>query len=170
MAPDEIPLFVAGGYNVVVETPRGGRTKFAYDRETGMFLAKKQLAMGFAFPFAFGFLPSTRGEDGDPLDVLLMTDAELSTGTLVRCRLIGAITLEEAGDGGKSIRNDRLLAVPLLMHQDRPPFDLSDVPEAELREIEVFFIAYQAADGKQVVLGKRLGKTDAEALVREAVR
>ena len=74
---DKISLHVADGYNVVVETPRGSRTKFAYDPETGLFLAKKLLAMGFAFPFSFGFLPSTKAQDGDPLDVLPLTEAEL---------------------------------------------------------------------------------------------
>jgi inorganic pyrophosphatase len=74
---DQIPLEAEGGYNVVVETPRGSRTKFSYDPSTGMFLAKKLLAMGFAFPFPFGFFPSTKADDEDPLDVLLLTDADL---------------------------------------------------------------------------------------------
>ena len=69
--------------------------------ETGLFLAKKLLAMGFAFPFPFGFFPSTKAEDGDPLDVLLLTDADLPTGSLVRCRLIGGIAMEEI-ERGKS--------------------------------------------------------------------
>ena len=77
---DKISLFVSGGYNVIVETPRGSRTKFAYDPETGLFLARKLLAMGFAFPFPFGFLPSTRAEDGDPLDVLIGDGRRTSDG------------------------------------------------------------------------------------------
>ena len=166
---DKISLYTANGFNVVVETPRGSRTKFAYDHETGLFRAKKLLAMGFAFPFAFGFFPSTRAADGDPLDALLLTDAELPMGCLVRCRLIGAIAMEEANER-KITRNDRLLAVPLLLHQDRPPHELSDVPHAELQDIEDFLVAYQAADGKDTKTVGRLDKSEAERVVREAAK
>lgn len=164
---DKIPLHAHDGYNVVVETPRGSRTKFAYDPQTGLFRAKKLLAMGFAFPFAFGFFPSTRAEDGDPLDVLLLTDADLPMGTLVRCRLIGGVAMEESVEG-ETRRNDRLLAVPLLRHQDRPPYELSDVPSAELTDIEDFLVGYQAADGKNAKVKARLDKAEAESILRGA--
>ena len=164
---DKIPLHAPDGYNVVVETPRGSRTKFAYDPETRLFRAKKLLAMGFAFPFAFGYFPSTRAEDGDPVDVLLLTDANLPMGSLVRCRLIGGIAIEESVEG-KTRRNDRMLAVPLLRHQDRPPYELSDKPPAEIKDIEDFLVAYQAADGKETRVAARLDRTEAESVVRGA--
>lgn len=164
---DRISLHVDGGYNVVVETPRGSRTKFAYDSETGLFRAKKLLAMGFAFPFAFGFLPSTKADDGDLVDVLLLTDADLPMGSLVRCRLLGGIAMEQLSEGSRQ-RNDRLLAVPLLLHQDRPPYELSDLPPAELKDIEDFLIGYQAADGKEAKIVGRLDKSEAERNVRES--
>jgi inorganic pyrophosphatase len=164
---DNIPLRAPDGYNVVVETPRGSRTKFAYDPQTGLFRAKKLLAMGFAFPFAFGFFPSTRAEDGDPWDVLLLTDADLPMGTLVRCRLIGGVAMEESVEG-ETRRNDRLLAVPLLRHQDRPPYELSNVPSAELTDIEDFLVGYQAADGKDIKVIARLDKAEVESIVRGA--
>src|SRR4051812_19638569 len=166
---DKISLCVSGAYNVVVETPRGSRTKFAYDAETGLFQAKKLLAMGFAFPFPFGFFPSTQAEDGDPLDVLLLTDADLPMSSLVRCRLLGGIAMEESSEGNTQ-RNDRLLAVPLLLHQDRPPYELSDMPLAELKDLEDFLVAYQAADGKQAKIVGRLNRSEAESIVREAAQ
>jgi len=169
VAIDKIPLHAPDGYNVVVETPKGSRTKFAYDPEIGMFRAKKLLAMGFAFPFPFGFFPSTRAEDADPLDVLLVTDADLPLGSLVRCRLLGGIAME-ATKQGNIVRNDRLLAVPLLLHQDRPPFELSDMPAAELKDIEDFLVAYQAADGKQARVVGRLDRAEAESVVRKAAQ
>lgn len=169
VAIDKISLHAPDGYNVVVETPRGSRTKFAYDPEIGMFRAKKLLAMGFAFPFPFGFFPSTRAEDADPLDVLLVTDADLPTGSLVRCRLLGGIAMEETKQGN-TVRNDRLFAVPLLLHQDRPPFELSDMPAAELKDIEDFLVAYQAADGKKAKVVGRLDRTEAVSLVRKAAQ
>lgn len=166
---DKIPLHGPDGYNVVVETPRGSRTKFAFDAETGLFRAKKLLAVGFAFPFAFGFFPSTYAEDGDPLDVLLLTDADIPMGSLVRCRLIGGIAMEEKSDD-ETRRNDRLLAVPLLQHQDRPPYELSDLPAFELKDIEDFLVAYQTADGKDTHIVARLDKAEAERVIGRAVR
>jgi inorganic pyrophosphatase len=167
VAIDKIPLQAPDGYNVVVETPKGSRTKFAYDPEFGMFRAKKLLAMGFAFPFPFGFFPSTKAEDGDPLDVLLVTEADLPMGSLVRCRLLGGIAMEQSSEGNPQ-RNDRLLAVPLLLHQDRPPYEVSDLPPAELKDIEDFLIGYQAADGKEAKVVGRLDKSEAERIVTES--
>jgi inorganic pyrophosphatase len=161
---DKIPLHAPDGYNVVIETPRGSRTKFAYDVETGLFRAKKLLAMGFAFPFPFGFFPSTAAEDGDPLDVMLLTDADLPMGSLVRCRVLGGFALEDLAEGSVR-RNDRLLAVPLLLHQDRPPYDLSDLPAEQLKDLEDFFLGYPAADGKQARVVGRLDKANAEKII-----
>lgn len=160
-----------GGYNVVIETPRGSRVKFAYDTETGLFRVKKLLAMGFAFPWPFGFFPSTRAEDGDPLDVLILTDLDFPVGSLVQCKLIGGIAVEEGGSKQREKRrNDRLLAVPLLRHQDRPPQAISDLPSAELNDLEDFLVAYQGADGKTVRIIRRLDKIEGGAVVEEAAR
>lgn len=169
IAVDDIPLHAQGGYNVVVETPRGSRTKFAYDPETRLFCARKLLAPGLAFPFAFGFFPSTRGEDGGPLDVMLLTGADLPMGTLVRCRLLGGVAIEQSDEKG-TLRNDRLLAVPLLRHQDRPPHRMSDLPREELQDLENFLVAYQAADGTAAKVIGRLDKSQAEAVIAAARR
>ena len=77
-------------------------------------------------------------------------------------------------DGGSSEgnpqRNDRLLAVPLLLHQDRPPYALSDIPSAELKDLEDFLVAYQVADGKEAKVVGRMNKAEAESVVRKAAQ
>jgi inorganic pyrophosphatase len=78
-----------GDLNVIIETPKGSRTKFKYDEATGLYEMHKLLPAGMAFPFDFGFIPSTRAEDGDPVDVLLVSDGCLFTGCRVKARLIG---------------------------------------------------------------------------------
>jgi inorganic pyrophosphatase len=166
---EHIPLRVRGGYNTIIETPRASRTKFAYDKDTKLFLAKKLLPLGFAFPFAFGFLPSTRGGDGDPLDIMLITDADLPIGALVHCRLIGVIQAEQGWRQEEMVRNDRVLGVPLLSHQDRPPFDIADIPDWELDDLEAFFTGYQHADGKIFRPLARLGAAAAERLVNDSI-
>jgi inorganic pyrophosphatase len=163
---EQLPLRRDGVLNAVVETPRGSRVKFSYHAPSGLFEAKKLLALGLAFPFAFGFFPSTRGGDGKPLDVLILTDAQLLMGTLVAVGLIGVIELEQIS-GTTRERNDRLLAVPLFGHQDRPVRDLAELPKGEVDDIEAFLVAYQERDGTKMHVLGREGADAAERLLRE---
>ena len=78
-------------YNVVIETPRGSRNKYRYDDDLGLFMLGGVLPAGAVFPFDFGFIPSTCGEDGDPLDVLVLLDDYAFAGCLVPSRLVGVI-------------------------------------------------------------------------------
>ncbi len=114
-----------GCVNVVIETPKGSRNKYAYDGELAVFTLGGVLPAGAVFPFDFGFVPSTLGEDGDPLDVLLLLDESVPPGCLVKARLIGAIEAKQTEPDGKQMRNDRLLAVAAARpyasaHQDAP--------------------------------------------------
>src|SRR4051812_41497826 len=95
---------------VVVETPRGSCAKFAYDPETKTFELSKTLTVGLTFPYDFGFIPSTRAPDGDPIDVMVLHQVTTFPGIVLRCRLIGVLKLNEKKDGEKE-RNDRLFAV-----------------------------------------------------------
>jgi inorganic pyrophosphatase len=94
--------------NVVIETPKGSRVKYAYNLKKGMFELKKALPEGMVFPFNFGLIPGTKAEDGDPLDILIMNEEPLVPGCLVRSRLIGIITAEQTDENGKKMRNDRI--------------------------------------------------------------
>ncbi len=93
----------------IVETPAGSSMKFTYDPGTGLFQVGKVLPLGMAFPLAFGFVPSTSGGDGDPLDILVLDDGPLPVGCLVTVRLLGAIEAEQWRDGEEKTRNDRLI-------------------------------------------------------------
>src|SRR5438876_43986 len=99
-----------GELNVVIETPQGSRNKFTFDEELCLFKLGGVLPLGAAFPFDFGFLPDTMGQDGDPLDVLVLMDEPAFPGCLVPARLIGVIEAEQT-EKGKTERNDRLIAV-----------------------------------------------------------
>jgi len=102
-----------GDLNVIIETPKGSRNKFAYDETTGLFWLSKLLPAGMAFPYSFGFIPSTRAGDGDPVDVMMNYDEPLFPGILVPSRLIGGLKARQS-DGGKMKQNDRLFTVPIL--------------------------------------------------------
>src|SRR5947209_6238977 len=92
---------------VIVETPKGFRNKFNYDPDSGLFMLGGLLPEGMMFPFDFGFIPSTLGEDGDPLDIMILMDAPAHVGCLIEARIIGIITAEQVEDG-KSKSNHRL--------------------------------------------------------------
>src|SRR5881394_3501639 len=81
----------SGELNAVIETPKGHRNKFKYDEKRGLFRLSGVLPAGAVFPFDFGFVPSTRGEDGDPLDVLVLMEEPAFCGCLISARLLGAI-------------------------------------------------------------------------------
>src|SRR5246127_6007120 len=95
---------------VVVETPKGSRNKFAFNPDEHTFELKKVLPAGMAFPYDFGFVPSTKGDDGDPIDVLVLMDEPAFPGCVLSCRIIGVIEGEE-GDGKDKVRNDRIVAI-----------------------------------------------------------
>ncbi|MGN6486670.1 MAG: inorganic diphosphatase [Devosia sp.] len=171
-AIDDLSAFADAGehtLHVVVETPRGSRAKYKYEPKLGLFTLHKALALGFSHPFAFGFVPGTRAADGDPLDVLLVTTLEPPTGCLVRARPLGVIEVEQREGDGAPLRNDRLLAVPALEHDDRQPPNLEALGTHELAEIERFFIDSASRDGKQLPIVGRHGAERALALVRKAV-
>src|SRR6266446_6232042 len=96
----------------IIETPKGCRNKFDYDRDSGLFMLGGLLPEGMMFPFDFGFIPSTLGEDGDPLDILVLMDAPAHVGCLIEVRIIGIIEAEQS-ENGKTESNDRLLGVAL---------------------------------------------------------
>ena len=96
----------------VIETPKGSRNKFDYDPDSNLFMLGGLLPEGMIFPFDFGFIPSTLGDDGDPLDVMVLLDAPTHVGCLVDIRIIGIIQARQT-EKGKTRKNDRLLAVAI---------------------------------------------------------
>lgn len=155
--------------NVVVETPAGSRNKYKYDEALGLFRLYKMLPIGAAFPFDFGFIPGTRGEDGDPLDVLIIGGEPTFVGCLVTVRLLGVLEAEQT-EKGKTIRNDRLIATaetPKIRPEAR---SLAQVSPRMLDQIEHFFAAYNRAEGRDFVVVRRSGPGVAARLVERGVR
>jgi inorganic pyrophosphatase len=145
----EMPSFSdTGELNVIIETPMGSRNKYKYDEPTGMMSVDKVLPAGMFFSFNFGFIPSTRAEDDDPLDVLILLDHAVFPGCLVHSRLIGAIDAEQTDEDNNTYRNDRLLCVAEASRIHSKIKTIDDVSEILLHEIEDFFAGYNAYFGK----------------------
>jgi inorganic pyrophosphatase len=158
---------------VVVETPKGSSYKFKYNTDDGAFELSAALPEGLAFPFDFGFIPSTVGEDGDPLDVLLLLDHPVAAGCVTSARLAGVIEIRQRKLGAKAdarwIRNDRFIAVASHGHNYRHVRTLENLAPEVLDEIEAFLIQSARVNGKQLdILGRGDPKT-ARKLVRVAV-
>ena len=155
--------------NVVVETPRGSRAKLAYDPKLKIFTLSKPLLTGLTYPYDWGFVPSTKAEDGDAIDVLIIHDAATYPGLVLRCRPIGIVEIVQM-EKGKKERNDRVFAVP-----DRSPFeaDLTDIrtlPDRARNELERFFEATDALQEKELkFLGWR-GATSAVSAIKDRSR
>jgi inorganic pyrophosphatase len=107
---------------------------------------------GVEFPFEFGFVPGTLGQDGDPLDLLILMDAPTFSGCVVKARLIGVIEAEQREKDGTKERNDRLIAVAVQSRRHENVRSLKEVPEEFLREIEHFFISYNDSRAKNSCL------------------
>jgi inorganic pyrophosphatase len=159
----------SGALNVIIETARGSRNKVSYEQDSGAFLLRRVLPAGLTFPYDFGFIPSTIGDDDDPLDVLVLTDAPAFAGCRIPCRLIGVIEGEETAEG-KTVRNDRLLAVAEKSRDHADVHALKDVNSHLLEEIKHFFVSYHELSGEAFkVLGQR-GPKHARKLVEEGMR
>jgi inorganic pyrophosphatase len=133
---------------VVIETPKGSRNKYAFDPDDKTFTLKKVLPAGMAFPYDFGFVPSTLAEDGDPLDVLVLMDEPAFPGCLVKCRLVGVIEGEQK-DKKEAVRNDRIVAVDIENHQWAHIEHVDDLGKQFVRELEEFFVNFHDLMGKK---------------------
>ena len=138
---------------VVIETPRGSRNKYAFDRQANVFTLKKVLPAGMAFPFDFGFIPTTMADDGDPVDVLVLMDEPAFAGCRLNCRPIGIIEGQQL-EGKKKIRNDRVVAVQEDNHSYGNITHIDDLGKAFVRDLGEFFVNYHALNGSEFkVLG-----------------
>jgi len=157
----------SGLVNIIIDTPKGSRNKFKYDEKTQCFRLSRILPAGASFPYDFGSIPMTCAEDGDALDVLVISEVPSFPGCLITGKLIGTISGEQT-EKEKTIRNDRLLAVPITPVNPALFAHIDDLPDAWLKEIEHFFVSYNQAKGRQYKPLKRGGPNEAEAALTAA--
>jgi inorganic pyrophosphatase len=156
--------------NVIIETPQKSRNKFTYDESLNLFKLGGVLPAGAFFPFDFGFVPSTIGGDGDPLDVLVLMDEPAFPGCLVEARLLGVVEAEQTEEDGETTRNDRLIAVAANSRTHKHVRTLDSLNEVLLQEIEHFFVSYNEAKGKRFRPLGRFGPKRARELVEEGAQ
>ena len=153
----------------IVETPRGCRNKYKFDEQTGRIKLSKIMPQGMMFPYDFGFIPDTKSQDGDPLDILILSDESTFPGCQLDCRLIGVIKANQREEGEEN-RNDRLLAVAAASVLYASVKELSDLEPALLKQIEEFFINYQKVRDIEFKIIAREGSQSAHKILAEASR
>lgn len=154
--------------HAVIETPMGSRNKFKYDEDLGYFTLSGVLPQGMMFPHAFGFIPQTRAADGDPEDVLVITDEPVFPGCIVPSRLLGVIEAEQT-EKGKTERNDRLIAIAASARDLADVASLRDLNDNMIEEIEQFFVNYNRERGKKFKVIGRRGPQHAMKLLKKSL-
>ena len=140
---------MAETFNVLVEIPRGSKNKYEVDQETGRITLDRELFTAMGYPDDYGYIEGTLGEDGDPLDALVMVKNSVFPGCVIECRAVGLYHMEDE-EGG----DDKVLCVPADVRYDDIK-DVNDVNEYHLKEIKHFFEQYKATTGPVRTLPRR---------------
>jgi inorganic pyrophosphatase len=152
----------------LIEIPYGSNVKYEVDKESGAVVVDRVLYSAMYYPANYGFVPNTLADDGDPADILVLNEDPLQAGSVINCRLIGVLVMEdEAG------MDEKLLAVPV--SKIDPRYDdiqsYEDLPKATLNKIENFFETYKTLEPNKWVKVKAFqGKDAAEKILADAIK
>jgi len=172
MSLDRLPArSSSGAFHVVVESPRGSALKLKYEPALGVVVLSRPLPLGLRYPFDWGFVPSTRAPDGDPLDAAVLVEAGSYPGVVIACRAIGLIALEQdKKDRSGRERNDRILAAPISAPRLHHVRDERDLAPRIREEIEQFFLNAVFFEPKNARILGWSGALAAEAAIDRAAQ
>ncbi len=153
-------------FDVTIEIPKGSRNKYEVDHETGRIRLDRRLFTSTAYPTDYGFVENTLGEDGDPLDALVILQEPTFPGCLIKCRTIGMFRMTDEAGG-----DDKLLCVPSTDPRVEHLRDIHHVSEFDRLEIQHFFEVYKDLEpGKSVEGANWVGRSDAEAEIERSYK
>lgn len=148
----------------VIEIPKGSKNKYELDKETGYIILDRILYTSTHYPANYGFIPRTYGDDGDPLDVLLLCSEPVSPLTLVRAYPIGVISML---DGGK--RDEKIIAVPFNDPTYNNYHDISELPAHVVEEMQHFFTIYKALENKTTDVNEQGNREEAIRVIEHCL-
>jgi inorganic pyrophosphatase len=151
--------------NVIVEIPKNSHNKYEIDKETGLIKLDRANYSAAAYPFDYGFVPQTLWDDGDALDVILLTTYPLNVGILVAARPVGILNMVDDGDA-----DDKIIAVPASDKRWEDVTDIGDINKHTLKEFTHFLETYKNLKGKpvKVEINGYQGRAEAEAAFERA--
>ncbi|GHA96270.1 inorganic diphosphatase [Streptomyces termitum] len=152
-------------FDVLIEIPKGSRNKYEVDHETGRIRLDRRLFTSTAYPTDYGYVENTLGEDGDPLDALVILDEPTFPGCVIKCRAVGMFRMTDEAGG-----DDKLLCVPATDPRMEHLRDIQHVPEFDRLEIQHFFEVYKDLEpGKSVEGADWVGRAEAEAEIEKSI-
>jgi inorganic pyrophosphatase len=151
--------------NVIIEIPKGSKNKYEIDKATGLIALDRVAHTSQDFPFDYGFIPQTLWDDGDAVDVVVLTTHPLFPGVLVRVRPVAIMSMIDSGDA-----DDKIIAVPVDDPRWNDVLDLEDLNPHTLREIEHFYSTYKKLQNKEVIINDFKGKVAAEAAFARGIK
>jgi len=151
--------------NGIIEIPRGSRAKFELDKESGLIKLDRVLYASMYYPLNYGFIPRTLGEDGDPLDIVVLTQVSVVPLCLIPSKVIGVMQMIDRGES-----DEKIIAVaeedPSVSHIG----EVQDLPDHLLSELRHFFENYKSLENKKVVINDFLPKEQAFTVIEASAR
>ena len=151
-------------FTAVIEIPAGSKKKYELDKQTGLLRLDRILYTSTHYPANYGFIPRTYGDDGDPLDVLLLCSVPVQPLTLVRAYPIGVISML---DNGKN--DEKIIAVPFNDPNYNEYHDISDLPRHVVDEMEHFFTVYKALENKTTAVNEKGNREEAINVIKKCL-
>ncbi len=151
-------------FMAVIEIKKGSKKKYELDKETGLLMLDRILYTSTHYPANYGFIPRTYGDDGDPLDVVVISSESIDPMTLVRCYPIGVITMK---DGGKF--DEKIISIPFNDPNYNGYKDISELPAHLFDEMKHFFSVYKSLEGKETVVDEIQNREKAVEIIKSCI-
>jgi len=150
--------------NALVEIPQGSRSKYEIDKHTGLLKLDRVIYSSFHYPVNYGFIPQTLGDDGDPLDILVLCSQSIQPLCLVEATVIGNMQMIDTG-----VKDDKIIAVALKDPSVNHIHSMSELPKHFISELRNYFEQYKVLESKQVQIEDFQSKEMAYDIISKAI-